>query len=147
MLVTMLTAHTGSVQPFPSPSRLMHCSTSSADTSTQSLFHHTTHITIGSDHFMWQQAVQTEGVPICNQSGSTSFSCKLLPSTHRHIVISNKNIHYTSNFHLSELRAMNNDHRELTHVPVFVPPTSLPLIYSLIILLPITHVAPSVTVQ
>jgi hypothetical protein len=147
MQVTVATRHMGSVQPFLSPSRLMHGSTSSADTSTQSLFYHTTHITVGSDHFMCQQAVQTEGVPICNQSSSTSFSRKWLPSTHRHVVTSNKNIHCTSNCHLSELHAMNTDRRELTYVPVFVPPTYLPLPYSLAILLSITHVAPSVTVQ
>jgi hypothetical protein len=46
----------------------MQASTSSADTSTQLLFYHMTHITLCSDHFMWQQAVQTEDIPICHQS-------------------------------------------------------------------------------
>ena len=46
MLVTMANRHVVYVESFLSPSSLMHSSTSGADTSTQLLFYHTTHITL-----------------------------------------------------------------------------------------------------
>ena len=53
--------------------------------------------------------------------------CKWLPPADRHIVTSNKNVHYTSKFNLNEPRAMTADSCQLTHVLVFCAYTSLPL--------------------
>jgi len=46
MLGTMATGHMVSVESFLSPSMLMHSSTPSADTSTQTLFYHMPHVTL-----------------------------------------------------------------------------------------------------
>ena len=84
---------------------------------------YTTHITLCSDHFIWQQAVQTEAIPICHQSvPHLSVHCiavnitvllttltqllQMVATSSQHIVTSNKNIHYTSKFHLNEPHAM-----------------------------------------